>query len=72
MKVGTALTEPFEYHDLQTGELVGFDVAIAQRIADRLNVEIEWVEMPFANLIPALEDQYVDMTIAAMYITPER
>ena len=29
-------------------------------------------EMPFANLLPALENKKVDMTIAAMYITAER
>jgi ABC-type amino acid transport substrate-binding protein len=70
--VGTAITEPFEFHDPNTGELIGFDVDTAQYIADKLGVKLEWVEMPFANLIPALSDRKVDMTIAAMYIKPER
>ncbi len=72
MRVGTAITEPFEYRDPDTGELMGFDIDTIQYIADQLGVELVWVEMPFANLIPALDDRKVDMTIAAMYINPER
>lgn len=70
--VGTAITEPFEFHDPATGELIGFDVDTAEYIAEKLKVEVQWVEMPFANLIPALQERKVDMTIAAMYINPER
>lgn len=72
LSVGTAITEPFEYHDPDTGELIGFDIDTAEYIADKLGVELEWVEMPFANLIPALQDGKVDMIIAAMYIKTER
>lgn len=70
--VGTAITEPFEFYDPDTNELVGFDVDVARYIADSLGVELSLVEMPFANLLPALQERKVDMTIAAMYITPER
>lgn len=70
--IGTAITEPFEYHDSQTSELVGFDVEVARYIANRLGVTLKWVELPFASLIPALQENKVDMVIAAMYITPER
>jgi len=72
LSVGTAITEPFEYHDPNTGEFIGFDIDIAKYIADKLEVEVEWVEMPFANLIPSLQNYKVDMIIAAMYIKPER
>jgi ABC-type amino acid transport substrate-binding protein len=70
--VGTSITEPFEFYHPDTGELVGFDVDTAGVIAKRLGVELLWVEMPFANLIPSLQERKIDMTIAAMYITPER
>ena len=70
--VGTALTEPFVFHDPATNDLIGFDIDLANHIADHLGVALELVEMPFANLIPALQDHKVDMTIAAMYITVDR
>ncbi len=70
--VGTAITKPFEYHDPDSNELIGFDVDVANYIADRLGVTVEFSEMPFASLIPSLETRKVDMTIAAMYIKPER
>jgi len=72
LKVGTAITKPFEFHDPETNELVGFDVDVAKYIADKLGVELEFSEMPFASLIPSLQTRKVDMTIAAMYIKPER
>ncbi len=72
LRVGTAITKPFEFYDPDSDDLIGFDVDTAQYIADKLGVKLEWIEMPFANLIPALQDRKVDMTIAAMYIKPER
>ncbi len=70
--VGTAITKPFEFFDPDTGELTGFDIDLTNFIARQLGVKVEFVEMSFANLIPALQDGKVDMTIAAMYITSER
>ncbi len=70
--VGTAITAPFEYRDPNTGELVGYDVEVAQAIADYIGVPIVWKEMAFGDLLPALQNGQVDMVIAAMYITPER
>jgi ABC-type amino acid transport substrate-binding protein len=70
--VGTALTAPFESRDPQSGNLVGFDVDLAQRIASELGVTIEWKELAFGDLLPALQAGTLDMVIAAMYITPQR
>jgi len=72
LMVGTAITEPFVFHDPATDDLVGFDIDLAGEIAESLGVTLGLVEMPFANLIPALQDHKVDMTIAAMYITDDR
>lgn len=70
--VGTATTEPFVFYDSETEKLIGFDIDLTRYIAEQMGVGVKFIEMPFANLLPALEDGKVDMTIAAMYITAER
>lgn len=70
--VGTAITKPFEFYDPVTHELIGFDVELADYIGAQLGVTVEFVEMPFAALIPTLEAGKVDLIIAAIYIKLER
>lgn len=70
--VATAITRPFEYHDERTNALVGFDVDLANAIARRIGVPVEWKEMGFAELLPTLQAGKADLVIAAMYITPQR
>jgi ABC-type amino acid transport substrate-binding protein len=72
LRVGTAITDPFEYYDPKSGELIGFDVDLMKRIAEDLNVKIEWTEMSFAGLLPSIQDRNVDAAIAAIYIKKER
>lgn len=69
--IGTALTAPFEFRDAQ-GKLQGLDVELAEAIAKKLGVTIEWKESAFADVIPAVMEGKVDMAIAGMYITPKR
>ena len=52
-------------------KIIGFDIDIAQAIADELGVELEVVDMDFDGLIPALLTGKVDMTIAGMNPTEE-
>ena len=72
LTIGTAITKPFEYYDPQTSELIGLDVDIAEYIASEIGVQTEWIEIPFASLLPALEEEKIDIAIAGIYITPER
>ena len=71
----TVLTEagfaPFEYID-SNGEIVGVDVEIAQRVADKLGVELEMVSMDFDGLIQALQAGKGDMVAAGMTADEER
>ena len=52
--------------------VVGFDIDIAQAIADELGVELEVKDMDFDGLIPALSTGKIDMIIAGMNPTEER
>ena len=65
---------PYEWHLVQDGEdkIIGFDIDIAQTIADELGVELEVIDMDFDGLIPALSTGKVDMIIAGMNPTEER
>lgn len=65
---------PYEWHLVQDGEdkIIGFDIDIAQAIADELGVELEVQDMDFDGLIPALSTGKVDMIIAGMNPTEER
>ncbi len=65
---------PYEFYDTSTGEqqIVGFDIDIANYIADQLGFELEITDMDFNGLIPALQAERVDFVMAGMTPTEER
>ncbi|MGH9887821.1 MAG: transporter substrate-binding domain-containing protein [bacterium] len=72
LRVGTSPDlPPLVMHD-RDGELIGLEVDLVRALAGAMNLKVNFVELPFADLIPALERGDVDMGIAAMTITPER
>jgi len=56
----------------KTGEYEGFDIDVANEIADRMGVKVEW-ETPSWDLITAggWNDRW-DMSVGSMTVTPER
>ncbi|MGN0916059.1 MAG: basic amino acid ABC transporter substrate-binding protein [Succinivibrio sp.] len=72
LRVGTETSfPPFEYKD-ERGNLVGFDIDLMNAIARISNLDIEYVELPFNDLVTALSSNRVDIVIAAMSITESR
>lgn len=65
---------PFEYHAIIDGEdkIVGWEMELAQAIADQLGVGLEIKEGVFDTLLLDLAAGKADMVISAMTITPER
>lgn len=65
---------PNEFHTEVDGKdtIVGFDVSIAQYIADDLGVELKVVDMSFDNLCINLAKGDFDIVIAGMASTEER
>ena len=61
---------PFEFTN-QDGKLVGFDIDLTEAIAKELGLEVEWMQMPFDGLIPAMLTGQVDMAAASFTITEE-
>lgn len=65
---------PFEFHTEIDGvdTITGFDVMLAQKIADSLGVELEVIDMSFDNLLMSLDRGDFDMVMAALAPTEER
>ena len=73
--VGTSADyPPYEFHTEINGvdTIVGFDIAIAQAIADELGVKLELIDMSFDNLLMSLASGEFDMVIAALSSDEER
>ncbi|MEI0565582.1 basic amino acid ABC transporter substrate-binding protein [Brachyspira pulli] len=69
--VGTnAEFEPFEYRD--GDKIIGFDVDLINEIAKIIGKDIEFVDMAFDGLLPALQAKKIDIIIAGMTATEDR
>jgi ABC-type amino acid transport substrate-binding protein len=63
---------PFGLNNPESGEVEGFDVDLAQYIADKLGVELTTREATSDNRIPLLVDGTIDLILSTMTITEER
>jgi polar amino acid transport system substrate-binding protein len=71
IKVVTDATfPPFEY--VQSDKMTGFDIELVDAIAAASGLKVEWVNIDFKGLIPALIANRADMAASAIYITPPR
>lgn len=61
---------PFNY--MERDQVVGFDVDVAREIAERMNVEPEFVTTAWDGIIPGLRAEHYDTVLGSMAITPER
>ncbi len=72
LKFGTAtITEPFSFID-ESQKVVGFDIELAMYVAQKLEMDLEIMDLDFGELIPALMSGRVDMIGACITITEER
>ena len=72
LKVGVSATrEPFSFVN-KNGEVSGHDGELARIIAHKLQRPIEFYNMKFMSLIPALQSTKVDLIITGMTATKER
>jgi len=61
---------PYEYYESETP--VGIDVEIMQAIADKIGYKMEFNDMEFGSIIPAVQTGKIDVGFAAITITEER
>ncbi len=70
-RVATEATfPPFEFQ--QGGQLTGFDIDLMRAIGEEADLNIDFRNLPFDGIIPALQARTVEAAISGMTITAER
>ena len=78
MKAGTltVATEgtyrPFSYHEDGCGDLTGYDVEVAEAVADKLGLEVEFQETQWDAIFAGLDAGRFDVIANQVSINPER
>lgn len=63
---------PFSYHEDGSGDLVGYDVEVAEAVAEKLGLEIEFQETQWDAIFAGLDAGRFDVIANQVSITPER
>ncbi|WP_022891482.1 amino acid ABC transporter substrate-binding protein [Agromyces subbeticus] len=63
---------PFTYHEGGAGELVGYDVEIAEAVAEKLGLEIQFEETQWDAIFAGLDAGRFDVIANQVSINPER
>lgn len=71
LKVGMSTFQPWAMKD-KTGNLVGFEIDVAKRLAEDMGVKAEFVPTNWDGIIPALLSGKFDVIIGGMGILPSR
>ena len=71
LKVGMSIFVPWAMRN-GNGELVGFEIDVARKVARDMGVDVEFVPTPWQGLIPALIAGEFDVIIAGMSVRPHR
>lgn len=61
---------PYEY--IEGDKIIGIDAEIAEKIAEKLGLELEIVDTEFDSIIPGVQSGKYDMGMAGMTVTDER
>jgi len=71
LRVGMSTFVPWAM-TAKNGELIGFEIDVAKRLAQDMGVKIEFVPTKWAGIIPALLTGKFDIIIGGMGIRPDR
>ncbi|EEZ86166.1 conserved hypothetical protein [Vibrio harveyi 1DA3] len=71
LRVGMSTFVPWAMRNKQ-GELIGFEIDVAKRLAADTGLKVEFVPTAWDGIIPALLAKKFDVIIGGMSITPER
>jgi polar amino acid transport system substrate-binding protein len=68
--VTDATFPPMEF--VKEGKRTGFDIELTEALVAAMGRKIEWIDIDFKGLIPALVSRRADLAMSAIYITDER
>lgn len=71
LRVGMSTFVPWAMRDKE-GNLIGFEIDVATKVAEDMGVEVEFVPTAWSGIIPALIAKKFDVIIGGMSITPQR
>jgi len=71
LRVGMSTFVPWAMKD-KTGNLIGFEIDVASRLAKDMGIKVEFVPTKWAGIIPALITGKFDVIIGGMGILPQR
>ncbi|WP_159605719.1 amino acid ABC transporter substrate-binding protein [Agromyces humi] len=63
---------PFSYHEDGNGDLTGYDVEVAQAVADKLGLEVDFQETQWDAIFAGLDAGRFDVIANQVSINPER
>lgn len=73
IRVATDATwKPFEYIETNTTEIVGFDIDLFDAIAERANLDVEYVDVDWDALLAGMAQGTYDAAISSITIKPDR
>lgn len=70
--IGTTGAQPPYSLESIDGQLMGFEIDLAQILANAMDVKVRFVQKPFKELLPALENGEVDAVMSGVTMTIER
>ena len=71
IRVGLGLFEPWSLCNAE-GELIGFEIDVANRLAEDIGVEVKFERTNWRYIIPALIEEDFDAIVSGMTILPSR
>lgn len=74
LKVATdANFPPFEFYQARSDLHTGFDIGLMNAIAKEMGYDkVEYINVPFKDILPGLNEKKYDAAIAGITVTPER
>ena len=71
LRVGMSTFVPWAMRSKE-GDLIGFEIDVATKLAQDMGVEVEFVPTAWSGIIPALIAKKFDVIVGGMSITPQR